>query len=181
MSLNDKRQAVNRLKAFSCVFCSAFALVVVCAGTAQAKKISGTISSTMMITEDSQLVADVTCTVSGAPCITIGTSNVALDLNAFSITGQGDPQTACNGGSTPNEVGILVNAQTGVTIRGPGIVQRFRNQGIMLNASSGVRVTGVTMSTNCLSGIIVVGGSLNELDGNISIRNGNVSSPCGGI
>ena len=157
------------------------AIFAVCPGAAQAAKIGGAISATMTITEDSQLVGDVTCTVSGAPCIAIGASNVALDLNAFSITGQGDPQTACSGGSTPNEVGILINKQTGVTIRGPGIVQRFRNQGIVLNASTGVTVTGMTLSTNCLSGIIVIGGALNQLEGNVSIRNGNVNSPCGGI
>jgi hypothetical protein len=97
------------------------------------------------------------------------------------MTGQGDPQTACSGGSTPNEFGILVSTQTGITIRGPGIVQQFRNQGIVLNGSTSGTVTGVTMSTNCFSGVIVIGGSLNVLESNISIRNGNGSNPCGGI
>ena len=153
-----------------------------CTAIAQASKISGTIATTLTITENSQLVGDVTCTVSGAPCITIGASNVAFDLNAFSITGQGDSQTGCGGGATANEFGILVTAQTGVTIRGPGIVQQFRNQGIVLNGAIGARVTGVTTSTNCASGIFVTGGSsLNQLEGNISIRNGSVSNPCGGI
>ncbi|HWY47350.1 MAG TPA: hypothetical protein VNX70_08200 [Bryobacteraceae bacterium] len=153
----------------------------VCAGTAQAAKISGTISTTMSLTEDSDLVDDVTCTVTGAPCISIDAPQVTLRLNGFTMTGQGDPQTACSGGSTPNEFGILVSTQTGITIRGPGIVQQFRNQGIVLNGSTSGTVTGVTMSTNCFSGVIVIGGSLNVLESNISIRNGNGSNPCGGI
>ena len=153
----------------------------VCAGTAHAAKFSGTIATTMSLTEDSDLVDDVTCTVSGAPCISIDAPQVTLRLNGFTMTGQGDPQTACSGGSTANEFGILVNAQTGVTIRGPGIVQQFRNQGIVLNTSTSGTVTGVTMASNCFSGVIVIGGSLNVLEGNISIRNGNGSNPCGGI
>jgi len=165
----------------ACLFTPFLVALFACAGTAQAAKISGTISTTMSVTEDSDLVGDVTCTVSGAPCISIDAPQVTLRLNGFTMTGQGDPQTACSGGSTANEFGILVNAQTGVTIRGPGIVQQFRNQGIVLSASMSVTVTGVTMSTNCFSGIIVIGGSLNDLEGNISIRNGNVSNPCGGI
>jgi parallel beta-helix repeat protein len=47
--------------------------------------------------------------------------------------------------------------------------------------SSGVTVTGITASTNCFSGIFMSGGSDNILDGNISVRNGNLSNPCGGI
>src|SRR5439155_24542036 len=40
-----------------------------CASGARARDIGGTISATLTITEDSQLVDDVTCTVTGAPCI----------------------------------------------------------------------------------------------------------------
>lgn len=45
-----------RLKALTCFVCSLFALFVVCAGTSQAAKISGTVTTTLTITEDSQLV-----------------------------------------------------------------------------------------------------------------------------
>ena len=159
----------------------------VCAGLAQATDISGTISSTMTIFDSSRLVGDVTCTVSGGPCIAIrnytgwfGTS-VTLDLNGFTMTGLGDSQTGCNGAAIGGEVGILVSAQSGVIIKGPGLVQRFRNMGISLTASTGVTVTGVTLSTNCASGIFVVGGTANELTGNVSVRNGNLGNPCGGI
>jgi hypothetical protein len=46
---------------------------------------------------------------SGAPCIAFGGSGLPLDLNGFSMTGLGDPQTACGGNSTGNEYGISVN------------------------------------------------------------------------
>jgi hypothetical protein len=103
-------------------------------------------------------------------------------LNGFTMTGQGDPKTGCAGASTANEFGIAVNnGQTDVTIHGPGLVQQFRNQGIILNNSTRTRVIGATTSTNCSSGIIVVGGSENELYGNISLLNGLLTAPCGGI
>jgi hypothetical protein len=159
------------------------ALSILCAGTALASKISGTIGSTMTITEDSELVGNVTCTVSGLPCLDIVASNVTLELNGFSITGLGDPQTGCAGSANPGtEHGIRILGQTGVMIHGPGIVQRFRDQGIVINGSTGTTVTGVTTSTNCNSGIIVNGGSsLSVLENNISIRNGTLLAPCGGI
>lgn len=177
---------MNRLKMFTYLASFLLALFVVCAGFAQAAEISGTISTTMTITEDSQLVGDVTCTVAGAPCISIGASHVTLDLNGFTMTGQADPETGCSGGPPtfvpPFEDGIDVNApQTGVTIRGPGLIQRFRDSGIFLNKSSGVTVTRVTASTNCLSGILVGGGSGHVFERNVSVRNGNSTFPCGGI
>ncbi len=73
-------------------FAAFLGALVVCAGSAHATDIGGTISATVTITEDSQLVDDVTCTVTGGPCIAIGASNVTLDLNGFTITGQADPQ-----------------------------------------------------------------------------------------
>lgn len=172
---------MNSLKMLTRFAYFLFALFV-CAGTARATKISGTISTTMTITEDSQFTGDVTCTVTGAACIAIGASRVILDLNGFSMTGQGDAQTGCSGGANSAEIGIDVNGQTGVVVRGPGLVQRFRSHGIRLNGGGGIRVTGVTTSTNCLSGIFVSGGSSdNQLEANISVRNGNQTSPCGGI
>lgn len=157
--------------------------LVLMAGTASATDISGTISSTLTITEDSQLVGNVTCTVTGAACISFGSSGVTLRLNGFSMTGQADPSTACSGGQTAGEHGILVNGLRSVVIQGPGIVQRFRAQGIILTgASSRVLVTQVTVSTNCMSGIFVtMASSDNELEANISVRNGNATAACGGI
>ena len=61
-------------------------------GSAHAANIGGTITGTLTITEDSQLVDDVTCTLTGAPCIAIGAPNITLNLNGFTMTGQADPQ-----------------------------------------------------------------------------------------
>jgi hypothetical protein len=153
----------------------------VCAGGAYATDIGGTISATMTITEDSQLVDDVTCTVTGGPCIAIGAPNVTLDLNGFTITGQADPQVACAGSPGSNEAGIFVSALKDVVIRGPGLVQQFRNFGIQLLNSTSASVKGVTMSNNCFSGVILIGGSDHLLEGNVAVRNGAPTSPCGGI
>ncbi len=161
---------------------SLLCVLLACAGgSANAVEINGIISAPLTITEDSELVGDVTCTVSGAPCITIGASAVRLKLNGFTMTGLGDSQTGCKGAAVANEFGIFVNAQAEVMIQGPGLVQQFQNTGVLLLNSSSVTVTGVTAATNCASGILVSGGALNELSRNVSIRNGNGVSPCGGI
>jgi hypothetical protein len=171
---------VNSLKTFSCFTFVLAARLVFCGGT-QAADISGTISATMAVNENSQLVGDVTCVVSNAPCLDIVASNLTLELNGFSITGLADPQTGCAGsGATGAEQGIRILNQTGVTIHGPGIVQRFRVHGIIINASTGTTISGVTTSTNCSSGILV-GGDSNVIENNISIANGNLGAPCGGI
>jgi hypothetical protein len=155
--------------------------VSVCAGSTYAADIGGTISATMAVSEDSQLVDDVTCTVTNAPCLDIVASNVTLELNGFTITGMADPQTGCQGGGTSGpEQGIRILNQKGVTINGPGIVQRFRVHGIIINGSTGTTITRVTASTNCASGFLV-GGDSNFLEHNVSIRNGTLGAPCGGI
>ena len=156
--------------------------LVVSASSVHAADIGGTISSTLTITEDSQLVDDVTCTVTGAACIAFGAASVTLDLNGFTMTGLADPATACVGMTPPSgEFGIFVNGFNNVTIRGPGLVQRFRAQGVQLNNSSGSTVRDVTSSTNCFSGFQVNNGSNNLLENNVSIRNSNAVAACGGI
>jgi hypothetical protein len=159
-----------------------FTFMMTCASLVLAAKISGTVTATVKIAEDSQLTGDVICQVTGAPCISFTVSHVSLDLNGYTITGQNDPRTACSGAGTGTESGILSSGQTGVTVRGPGIVENFKGHGIVLNSTTASTITGVTTATNCFSGIFLTGGSsLNELDGNISIRNGNGTAPCGGI
>jgi hypothetical protein len=131
-------------------------------------------------------VDDVTCTVTDAACIVIGAPNVRLDLNGFTLTGLGDAETGCRGGPTAfvegiSEDGIYIRSQTGVTIRGPGLVQRFRGSGVYSSGSSGTTVTEVTASTNCFAGILIGGGSGHDLRTNVSVRNGNGNFACGGI
>jgi len=161
------------------LLCSA---LVFSAGGAHAMDISGAISSTLTITENSKLVGDVTCTVVGASCITFSISGLTLDLNGYNMVGLGDAATGCSGIGTGGEAGIFANMLENVIIRGPGVVTRFRNSGILLNATNGSTITGVTTSTNCFSGIFLGGGSANNLiENNISVRNGNLANPCGGI
>lgn len=158
--------------------------VLLLGSTAFATDIRGTISTTLTLTEDSQLVGDVICTVSGAaPCIAFGASGISLKLQGFSITGQADPVTGCAGTPTPDQDGILVQGLRGVVIQGPGIVQRFRGMGINIRrGSSRVLVTQVTASTNCMSGIFVSASDDNEIEANLSVRNASSASfPCGGI
>jgi hypothetical protein len=154
--------------------------LLVGAGTARAVEISGTISSTLTIFEDSELIGDVTCTVVGAPCIAFGASGLTLELNGFTVTGRSSALTPC---SSPGagEIGIDVNTKDHVAIRGPGLVQQFHQLVIRLFQSTNTVVKHVTLSSNCFSGIIVTAGSDNELEGNVSVRNGTPAAPCGGI
>jgi hypothetical protein len=172
---------MKRLKAIAPFLPLLFIALVASGRVAHAAQIGGTITTTVVIVEDSELVDDVTCAVTGAPCIAFGASGITLKLNGFTMTGQGNAKTGCGGTATAGEFGIDVNAQQDVSILGPGLVQQFRNQGIRLLNSTGVMVRGVITSTNCASGIIVIGGAENHLHENISVRNGNGGAPCGGI
>lgn len=169
---------MTRKKTLAASFLTA---LFVCAGSAHATDISGIITTTLTITDNSRLVGDVVCTVTGGPCIAFGASGLTLDLNGYSMTGLGDPLAGCAGPAGPGEAGILVNALKDIAIRGFGVIQQFRSQGIQLQNSTNVTVTGVTMSTNCFSGVILIGGSDHLLEGNVSVRNGSPTAPCGGI
>ena len=154
------------------------------ARVAHADDISGLITTTRTILQDSRLVGDVTCTVTGAPCIVFGAPRIQLRLNGFSITGQADATTACSGVITANEHGISTNNQTDVSIRGPGLVQRFRANGILFAGTLGGKIELVTVTTNCQSGILVNAQSSRiQVEGNVSVRNGssNAGAACGGI
>src|SRR4051794_14498760 len=124
-----------------CRFAFILSVLALSAVSGRAADISGTITNTLTIRENSQLSGDVTCNVTGAPCISIAASGITLDLNGFSITGLGDPETGCGGTGFAGEFGLSLEAQSNVTIRGPGLVQRFRNQGIRLLNSAGVTIT----------------------------------------
>lgn len=151
---------------------------------ASAEDISGIISTTRTITQDSRLVGDVTCRVTGAPCIAFGAAHLTLRLNGFTMTGQADPVTACSGTLTANEFGISTENQTDATIQGPGTVQRFRATGVFFRGTLNGKVEGVTATTNCQSGIQVNATSSGiTVVGNLSTRNGTTQAgaPCGGI
>ena len=70
---------------------------------AAAEDISGVITVTRVIVENSQLVGDVTCTMTTTPCIQFGAPNIALRLNGHIITGPANPDdtTTCQPTSGP--------------------------------------------------------------------------------
>jgi hypothetical protein len=156
-------------------------LLLVFAAGVEAAQIRGTISSTLTITEDSELMGDVTCMVAGAPCINLGAPGITLRLNGFTITDGANPSNNC-ASSTFAEDGIQVNGQHDVTILGPGIVQKFAGLGISLLASTRVRVEHVTASDNCFSGIFLAATTDSDIERNVSVRNsiGSQGNPCGG-
>ncbi len=158
-------------------------LMVLAVGSVQAMDIMGTITTTRTITNQSQLVGNVNCTVGGAPCIKFGASNIKLRLNGFTINGQADPNFGCGGGGPVlGEDGISTGGRSHVEVVGPGLVRRFRNHGVNVTAgSTKVKVKKVTVSTNCHNGI-QVSGSDNEVEENVAVRNSSIATlPCGGI
>ncbi len=148
---------------------------------AQATDISGTVSTTLTIYEDSELVGDVTCMVAGAPCIAFGAPGIKLRLNGFTITDGAHPSSTCVSSSF-TEDGIQVNGQHDVAILGPGLVHKFAGLGISLLGSTKVRIEGVTASDNCFSGIFLFGTTDSDIEKNVSVRNsiGSKGNPCGG-
>lgn len=157
----------------------------VCAGRVQATDISGTISTTLTIFEDSQLVGDVTCMVVDAPCIKFGAPDITLTLNGFTITGRANlnPPTNCTSTTVfAPEDGIEVVGQHDVAVVGPGLVQKFRRFGIRVLGSTEVQVMHVTASDNCFSGIILTGTTDSDIEENVSVRNaiGSNGFACGG-
>jgi hypothetical protein len=147
-----------------------------------ADDLGGMITTTRVITQDSRLVDNVTCMVTGAPCIAFGAPRISLRLNGFTITGLADPTNGCSGAFTANEQGITSAGQSDVEVRGPGVVQRFRADGVLFVGSIGGKVEGITATTNCQSGIRVAAtASRITIASNISVRNGTTLAPCGGI
>lgn len=165
---------------------------LVCAGPTQASEISGTISTTLTIYEDSELAGDVTCTVPltapGAnPCISFGADHIKLLLNGHTITGPVSPPAGC---SLPTDsmygVGIAAMGRTDVKIEGPGIVQQFARWGILLVGVTGqptqVTVKKVTVYHNCWSGMQTISTSESNFEQNIFVSDaaGSNGASCGG-
>ena len=137
--------------------------------------VSGTITRTFSIVANTDVTGDITCAVAdGTPCLSFGAPGVELRLNGYTVTGKGDPVTGCGGAVTTGEVGITTNAQKAVVVRGPGLVQRFRSHGVQVAGSDGARIEGITVSTNCGSGIFIPATSFNTLvQENTTVRNGS--------
>lgn len=157
-------------------------VLIAVSATARAADISGVITKTVVLKEDSRLVGDVTCNVTGAACISFGAPHITLLLNGFTMTGQGDAGTGCKGTQVGGEYGILTSSQADIGIRGPGVVQRFQADGILFMGTVKGWVQNVTVTTNCMSGIRINPTSSGiSVEANVSVRNGNMNNPCGGI
>lgn len=170
------------------VVTAALLLAFVVSAPARAENISGTITTTRFLTEDSQLVGNVTCTMTTEPCIDLAASHITLRLNGFTITGSADPEAGvCNPTSgNPQADGIRTMNVTHVRVAGPGMIQKFRRHGILIVGQSGIltraTVTDVTTHHNCFSGILTNTMSSSRIEGVVSIRNAIQSgaAPCGG-
>ena len=174
---------MKRVKALALAVLVGGALIVA-AGIADAEDIRGVVVRTLVLSENTRLVGDVTCQVAGTPCIAFGAPNISLNLNGFTITGQADPTTGCKGTQVTAETGISTNGQNNIGVRGPGVVQRFQADGILFMASNRGWVQGVTVTTNCMSGIRINPTSSGiSIEGNVSVRNGAAAAgfSCGGI
>lgn len=152
---------------------------------ARPDSVSGTLTRTFAIVADTDLTGDVSCQVAdGTACFSFTVPGVELRLNGFSITGKGNATTGCGGAVTAGEVGVSTSSQSRVTVRGPGLIQRFRHHGVQVTGSFDARVEGLTVSTNCGSGIFVLATSFGTLvEGNTTVRNGSsvAGQACGGI
>ena len=157
-------------------------------GRTQGTDISGTISTTLTINEDSELSGDVTCAVplntkGPTPCIAFGADHIRLRLNGHTISGGFVPPAGCSLESDSSfGVGILVASRMDVKIEGPGLVQGFQRWGIFLFSSSQVTIKNVTADHNCWSGIQTVGLSDSKLEKNVFTSNagGSNGAFCGG-
>jgi hypothetical protein len=161
------------------------AAVALGSGVGATDHVSGVLTRTYTIVEDTELTGDVVCDVAnGTPCFAFGASGVALRLNGFTITGKADPAKGCEGAVTAGEHGISTAGLNAVYVHGPGVVQRFRQHGVAVLGSRDVRVDGITASTNCAAGVFVNAASFGTLvEGITAVRNGSTAPgfSCGGI
>jgi hypothetical protein len=149
-----------------------------------ADRVSGVLTATFVIVDNTDLIGDVRCDVANnTPCFSFGVPGVELRLNGFTITGKGDAVTGCAGATTtPLEIGVTTNGMSRVGVRGPGLVQRFRADAIFVVGSTDARVDDLMVATNCLSGIRVAGTAFGTvIQNNTAVRNGSPTASCGGI
>ena len=149
-------------------------------GTTQ---LCGVIVGTVVLTENTELSCDVRCqNAPGVPCIQFGADHIWLRLNGFKLTGPADPPAGCLATPGPVEAGISTNGHDFVQILGPGMVQRFRQHGMLVIDSTKSVVRHVTSHHNCYSGLQTIRMSDSDIEENVLVRNAVASgaNPCGG-
>ena len=163
--------------------------LVICTNTARAGKIGGgTITTTLILNDDSELTGDVTCavplSVAGAnPCISFGVDHITLHLNGHTITGPVTPPTGCSLLTDAMfGVGIEAAGRTDVAIEGPGIVQHFERWGILLASTTQATVEKLTVINNCWSGMQTLSTSDSTFEANVFVDDagGSNGAACGG-
>jgi parallel beta-helix repeat protein len=100
----------------------------------------------------------------GGNGITIGASNVVLDLGGFTMTGPAPTET----GGGPRGV-IVGQNRTGVTVRN-GTVRGFDGGVDVLPGANGTTITGMTLDANGLGIRISTGTSSNRIIGNTIVN-----------
>jgi len=158
-------------------FVSLVGFLALSAGLVHATDISGTISSTLVITKNSQLIGNATCTVTGSPCIQFGAPNIKLSLNGHVLTGKGSALQCLSVAS--GEDGIDTNFQNGVMIAGPGLIRRFRDAGILITGNN-IGVDHVSVVDSCEEGIRVLGHG-NHVENNSVVRSALAGGLLAGI
>ena len=143
--------------------CGLFAKPTVAAAT----DISGEISSTLTIMENSQLVGDVSCTVTGASCISFGASGIYLFLGGYTMTGLG-ARDSCPSPDVAGH-GIDTGGQTNVRILGPGLIRGSLGDGILITGTGNQVSVGVVVASSCANGIEIQG-SRNTVDHSTVVR-----------
>lgn len=120
------------------------------------------------ITSDTMLKSDLAnCPNNG---IVIGANDITLDLNAHTVSGDGEPVPSCPEGASC-DVGIDNTAgHTGVTIIG-GAVRGF-DVGVLVLGGSGNRLHRLTSSNNSSFGLIVGNVTGSRIDHNSSVSDG---------
>src|SRR5262245_51684510 len=87
---------------------SAYALAFVAPPQAVLEEtIGGAIAATRLTNGTARLLGNVTCAVDSAPCIQFGAPGLTLNLNGFTITGQADAATGCQGNRVGNAAGTF--------------------------------------------------------------------------
>jgi len=144
------------------------ATLVLGTGAARAMDISGTLTTTLTITDPTNnFVGNVTCTMVATPCISFGAPNIALNLNGFTMTGNGARESCSS--STPGENGITTNGQSGAVIQGPGLIRRFRANGIVVTGDN-TTVDQAFVASTCMNGVSVQQGTGSQVTNSTVVR-----------
>lgn len=143
------------------------ATLVLRTGVARATDIFGMLSTTLTITDNSQFIGDVTCTMVGTPCISFGAAGIKLALNGFTMTGEGFRDSCPS--AVAGENGISTDGQSGVTIQGPGLIRRFRANGIVVTGDNTL-VDQAFVASSCMNGIYVQQGTGSQVTNSTVVR-----------